>query len=123
MIDTDGIVHRVAGLPPEDGVPRSGYSGDGGPAVEAELNFPVDLALGDDGTLYFTDVRNHCVRAIDPDGTIDTVVGVCGEKGYEGDGEAPEDALLNLAFGVEWVDGSLIVSDTGNSVIRRVNLP
>lgn len=123
MIDTDGIVHRVAGQPPVDGVPSSGYEGDGGPAVDARLNFPVDLALGDDGTLYFTDVRNHCVRAIDPGGTISTVVGSCGEHGYEGDGEAPEDALLNLAFGIEWVDGRLIVSDTGNNVVRSVLLP
>jgi hypothetical protein len=68
--------------------------------------FPVDLALGDDGTLYFTDVRNHCVRAIDPDGTISTVVGVCGEHGFEGDGGPADEALLNLAFGVEYVDGA-----------------
>ncbi len=122
MIDTDGVVHRIAGTPPQDGVPQSGYDGDGGPAIDAKLNFPVDLALDDDGVLYFTDVRNHCVRSIDPDGTIDTVVGMCGEKGYEGDGGPPEEARLNLAFGVEWVDGTLIVSDTGNSVIRRVNL-
>lgn len=122
MIDPSGVVHRVAGLAPVDGVPQSGYSGDGGPAAEAKLDFPVDLALGDDGTLYFTDVRNHCVRAIDPSGTISTVVGVCGEHGYEGDGGAPEDALLNLAFGVEWSDGRLLVADTGNNVIRAVRL-
>jgi len=123
MIDTDGIVRRVAGIPPVDGVPQSGHSGDGGPALDAQLNFPVDLAFGDGGILYFTDVRNHCVRAIDPDGTISAVVGICGEHGYEGDGEAPEDALLNLAFGIEWADGRLLVSDTGNNVIRSVRLP
>lgn len=122
-IDPDGIVHRVAGLPPADGVGQSGYSGDGGPALEAKLSFPVDVALGDDDTLYFTDVRNHCVRAIDPDGTISTVVGVCGEHGYEGDGGPAEEALLNLAFGVEYVDGRLLVTDTGNNVIRSVLLP
>ena len=123
MIDTDGIVHRIAGTAPVDGVPQSGYGGDGGPALEAKLNFPVDLAFGDDGTLYFTDVRNHCVRGIAPDGTIDTVVGTCEEPGYEGDGGAPEDALLSLAFGIEFADGKLIVSDTGNNVIRSVLLP
>jgi sugar lactone lactonase YvrE len=120
-IDPDGIVHRVAGTPPASGVPQFGYGGDGGPAVDALLNFPVDLALGDDGTLFFTDVRNNCVRAIDTAGTISTVVGVCGEKGYEGDGGPPDEALLNLVFGIEWThDGRLIVSDTGNSVIRSV---
>lgn len=123
MIDTAGIVHRVAGIAPVDGLPQSGYTGDGGPAVDAKLDFPVDLAFDDDGTLFFSDVRNHCVRAIDPDGIISTVVGICGEHGYEGDGGPPEEALLNLAFGVEWANGQLIVSDTGNNVIRVVNLP
>jgi DNA-binding beta-propeller fold protein YncE len=122
MIDTDGMVHRVAGTPPKDGAPQNGYAGDGGPALDARLNFPVDLALADDGTLYFTDVRNHCVRAIDSKGTISTAVGKCGEKGYEGDGGPGDAALLNLPFGVEWFDGALIVADTGNSVIRKVKL-
>jgi hypothetical protein len=121
-IDAGGIVRRVAGLPPEGGAPQSGYSGDGGPALAAKLNFPVDLAFGDDDTLYFTDVRNHCVRAIDSAGVISTVVGRCGEKGFEGDGGAPEDALLNLPFGVEWRDGVLLISDTGNNRIRQVKL-
>jgi hypothetical protein len=92
--------HRapVAGTPPEDGVPQNGYAGDGGPAIAAKLNFPVDLAFADDGTLYFTDVRNHCVRSIDTAGNIHTAVGRCGEKGYEGDGGprrrgAPQPAL------------------------------
>ncbi len=68
-IDTHGIVRRIAGVPPQNGLPQTGYSGDGGPALEAKLNNPVDLALSDDGTLFFTDVYNHCVRAIDSSGT------------------------------------------------------
>ena len=122
MIDTEGYIRRVAGASPVDGVPQSGYSGDGGPAPMAKLNFPVDLALDDEGTLYFTDVRNHCVRAIDGDGTIRTAVGRCGEQGFEGDGGPPESALLKLPFGIEWHDGVLLVSDTGNNVIRSVRL-
>ena len=121
-IDRDGIVRRVAGTPPKDGVPQNGYAGDGGPALAAKLNFPVDLALADDGTLFFSDIQNHCVRAIDPKGNISTAVGKCGEKGYEGDGGPPEAALLSLPFGVEWHDGVLLISDTGNSVIGRVKL-
>ena len=122
-IDTEGIVRRVAGTPPIDGVPQNGYSGDGGSALEATLNFPVDLALADDGTLFFTDVYNHCVRAVDTDGHIRTAVGRCGEPGYEGDGGPPEDALLNLPFGVEWAGGRLVIADTGNSVIRTIVMP
>lgn len=122
MIDTDGIVHRVAGTAPVDGEVQRGYAGDDGPATEALLNLPVDLALGDDGTLYFTDVLNHCVRAIDPAGTISTVVGTCGEDGYAGDDGPATGALLLRPFGVEWHDGRLLVSDTGNNVIRAVRL-
>jgi hypothetical protein len=124
MIDTDGMVRRIAGTPPVGAEKQNGYSGDGGPALEAKLNFPVDLALTEDGTLYFTDVYNHCVRAIDTnDGTIRTAVGTCGERGFEGDGGSPQEALLNIPFGVEWTDGKLIVSDTGNSVIRTIVMP
>jgi hypothetical protein len=122
MIDTDGIVHRVAGTPPEDGVPQKGYSGEGGPALDATLNFPVDLAFDDRGTLYFTDVHNNCVRAIDGEGIIRTAAGVCGEKGFSGDGGPPEESLLKLPFGIEWVNGRLLIADSGNNVIRSVLL-
>ena len=74
-ITPDGIVHRYAGTAPVNDMPMSGFAGDGGPATSAVLNNPVDLALGDDGTLFFTDVYNHCVRAIAPDKTIRTVAG------------------------------------------------
>jgi sugar lactone lactonase YvrE len=120
MIDTDGNVHRIAGTPPEAGKPQAGYAGDGGPAVDALLNFPVDLAFDDEGTLYFTDVYNNCVRAIDTDGEIRTVVGACEEKGFAGDGGPLDEALLKLPFGLEWVDDHLLVADSGNHRIRSV---
>ena len=123
MIDTDGIVHRVAGQPPEDGKPQSGYAGDGGPAVDALVNYPVDLTFGDDGTLYFSDVYNHCIRKIDPAGIISTVAGQCGVKGNAGDGGPAAAAQLKLPYGVEWVGGRLHIADTGNNVIRTVLLP
>jgi hypothetical protein len=121
-IDTDGVVTRIAGVAPVEGRAQTGYSGDGGPATEAKLNQPVDLAIADDGTIFFTDVSNHCVRAIDPDGNIRTAVGRCGERGYEGDGGPATDALLKLPYGVQWADGTLYVADSGNSVVRAVEL-
>jgi len=123
MIDTDGVVHRIAGTAPVDGTAQFGYSGDGGPATEAQLYNPVDLALGGDGTLYFTDVYNHCVRAVDPDGIIRTVAGVCGERGYQGDGGPADQALLKRPYGLELVGGLLYITDTGNNVVRAVGLP
>ncbi|MBL9020472.1 MAG: hypothetical protein JNL83_40180, partial [Myxococcales bacterium] len=117
-IDTQGIVTRVAGTPQ-----MAGYSGDGGPALAAKLNNPVDLAFAPDGTLYVTDVYNHCVRKIAPNGTISTAVGICGESGFAGDGEAPEAALLKRPYGLELADGVLYIADTGNHAIRSVVLP
>jgi hypothetical protein len=121
-LDPDGVGSIVAGLPPVDGLQQKGYSGDGGPAAEATLNRPVDLAIADDGTLYFTDVSNHCVRAIDPDGVISTVAGVCSERGDDGDGELATEAHLKIPFGVELDGDVLYIADTGNSVIRAVKL-
>jgi hypothetical protein len=122
-IDSEGVVTRIAGLAPVDGVAQSGYTGDGGPATEALINYPVDLDLGDDGTLYFTDVNNHCVRAVSPSGTISTVAGKCGQKGFSGDGGPANEALLSLPFGLEVVQNHLHIADTGNQVIRTVLLP
>lgn len=97
-----------------------GYDGDGGPAVDALLNNPSDVAVADDGTIYFTDTNNSCVRKIDPDGTIDTFAGVCGEQGY-GDFGPPTESLLARPFGVAiGPDGAVYISDTYNSRIARV---
>lgn len=119
-VDTDGIVRRIAGIPPVNGTPQRGYSGDGGPATEAKLNNPVDLALAEDGTLYFTDVYNHCVRAIAPDGVISTVAGVCGQSGFGGDGGPAAQALLKRPYGLELTADALLISDTGNNIVRSV---
>lgn len=124
MIDTQGMVRRVAGQPPVGGQAQAGYEGDGGPALGAKLNHPVDLALGGDGTIYFTDVLNHCVRAIAPDKTVRTVAGVCGMSGFNGDGLPATATLLSRPYGVEWAAPStLYIADSGNSLIRAVHLP
>lgn len=122
-IDRNGIVTRIAGTAPVDGVAQKGFAGDGGPATEALINYPVDLDFGDDGTLYFTDVFNHCVRAVSPAGLISTVAGVCGTKGFSGDDGPAGEALFNLPFGLEVAGGRMTIVDTGNQVVRSVLLP
>ncbi len=121
-IDTQGIVHRVAGVAPLNGEAQRGFTGDEGPATSALLDNPVDLALSDDGTLYFTDTYNHCVRSIDPAGTIHTVAGTCGKAGTTGDDGPAKSALLKRPYGLEWVNGLLKISDTGNNRIRVIKL-
>ncbi len=121
-VTADGAIDIVAGVEPIDGVPQGGTSPDGTPATETLLNRPTDLALGADGTLYFSDVYNHCIRKVDPDGNVYTVAGQCGEKGFEGDGGPPTSALLKLPYGIELSGSALYVADTGNNRIRVVNL-
>jgi sugar lactone lactonase YvrE len=121
-VTAEGEIEVVAGVEPEEGKPRGGTSPDGTPATETLLNRPTDLALAADGTLYFSDVYNHCVRKVAPDGNVYTVAGRCGQKGFEGDGGAATDARLKLPYGIELADGVLYVADTGNNRIRRVNL-
>ncbi len=123
VLGTDGIIRNFAGTPPSGGQAQSGYAGDGGPALQAKLNNPVDLAFGPDGTLYFTDTYNHCVRAIGTDGNIRTFAGVCGMPGYDGDGGPAAQALLKRPYGLDVANGRLYITDTGNSVIRSILLP
>jgi sugar lactone lactonase YvrE len=118
VIDLDtGIIDHVAGT---GLVP--GYEGDGGPAAEAKLDFPSDIAADEDGNLYVADTFNHCIRKIAVDGIITTVAGVCTVPGGDGDGGPATEAHLLRPFGVEVGGGFLYVSDSENHVIRAVKL-
>ncbi|NUN52718.1 MAG: hypothetical protein HUU06_08035, partial [Planctomycetaceae bacterium] len=76
-IALDGTITIVAGTG------EAGYSGDGGPATSAKLNFPSDVAVAPDGTLFISDQLNNVVRKVTPGGTISTFVGDgTGASGY-----------------------------------------
>lgn len=107
-IDVSGIVTTVAG----NGV--VGFSGDGGPATNAQLNFPSGMAFDAAGNLFFTDSGSHRVRRISPDGTITTVAGI-GVAGFSGDGGPAVNAMLSLQVG-----GGLAVDSAGNLFIADV---
>jgi hypothetical protein len=99
----------------------AGFSGDGGPALAAQLNNVRDLELGPDGRLYLADTENHRVRAIDLEaGTIDTVAGG-GTQGDLGDGVTARQIALSRPMGIAFDHaGALYVSDTFNSRIIKV---
>ncbi len=116
-IDGSGRLATVAGT----GEP--GFSGDGGPAVEARLSLPRGLALGPDG-LYLADSGNDRVRLVRAsDATIATVAGN-GVRGFSGDGGSALDAALDLPEGVAvTADGArLFIADTRNHRVREVAL-
>ncbi len=114
-INTDGIITTVAGTG------EAGYSGDGGPAINARFYYPADTAVGGDGNLYIADQYNHRIRMIDARGIITTIAGN-GEAAFSGDGEAGSVAKLNYPLGVAaGADGSIYIADRNNNRIRKVD--
>ena len=111
-VDTTGTVSLIAGTR------KPGYGGDGGPATEAQLNFPSGLAVDKAGNLYIADAGNHRIRRVDTSGIITTIAGT-GEPGYSGDGGPAAEAQLAspVALAVDGA-GNLYVADLGNYRIR-----
>ncbi|HZU29079.1 MAG TPA: hypothetical protein VFA04_26395 [Bryobacteraceae bacterium] len=113
--DVSGTVTRVAGAST-----RTGYAGDGGPAVNASLWFPMGLAVDAGGNLFIADTGNNVIRRVAPNGTITTVAGN-GNAGNSGDGGQATSAELNYPQGVAVdANGNLFVADSYNGEIRRV---
>ena len=118
-ISTSGIINTVAGCCA--GTPDRAYSGDGGPATSAALDYPLGLAVDSSGKLYIADSFNHRIRIVTPDGNIATYAGLSPAGGYSGDGGPATSANLNRPFGV-CVDaaGNLYIADNENHRIRKV---
>jgi sugar lactone lactonase YvrE len=97
------------------------FSGDGGPALNAQLSDPAALALDAAGNLYISDWNNNRIRKIAPDGIITTVAG-SGKHGYSGDGGPALGASIDEPTGIA-VDGSgnLYIADTHNFCVRKVS--
>ena len=105
------------------GTDHMGYTGDGGPALEAALNEPYEIRFDTQGNLYFVEMRNHIVRRIDAKTQVITTVAGCGTQGFGGDGGPATEALLNMPHSIALDQkGGLFIADIGNHRIRRVDL-
>ncbi len=113
-IDADGIITRVAGT----GV--TGYSGDGGPAIDCEFNGPKAIRCDAEGNVLIVDTENHAIRKYHADsGIITTVAG--GHEGPDGDGGPAVGAGLARPHGVVVDgDGAMYIADSENHRIRVV---
>ena len=113
-IGLGGTIETIAGTE------SFGYAGDGGPATQARLSFPFDVAADASGSVYIADTLNQRIRRITPDGTIETIAGT-GTDGYGSDGGPATDALLNNPSGVSVsAAGYVFVADWANHRIRRI---
>jgi uncharacterized protein (TIGR03437 family) len=113
-ISPDGTIGVFAG----NGTP--GFSGDGGAAVSASLNFPRGLAVDAWGNVFVSDSGNGVIRKIQTDGVIRTFAGN-GKTGDQGDGGPAIQASLRVPRGLA-VDarGNLYIADSFNFRVRKV---
>jgi sugar lactone lactonase YvrE len=110
-----GIVTTVVGG-------TQGSSGDGGPAISAELSYPEGVTSDAAGNLYIADTLNNRIRKVDAATGIITAVAGNGTGGFGGDGGLATNALLDVPAAVALdTSGDIYVADTGNNCIRRVD--
>jgi trimeric autotransporter adhesin len=115
-VASNGAIETLAGT----GI--VGFSGDGGPAAQAQLNSPYGLALDGQGNLYIADLGNARVRRVSPDGTITTIAGG-GALPAGGSNEGSPAVMLalnaprNLAFDSS---GNLYISDFGGQRVYQM---
>jgi cysteine-rich repeat protein len=98
-----------------------GSGGDGGPATQAPLASPSDVAMAADGSLYIADYGNNTIRRVRTDGVIERVCGT-GYSGFSGDGGPATEAQLNFPFRLAFdAQGNLFIGDGNNNRIRRID--
>ena len=118
-LDRNGTMTVVAGS-------VAGLSGDGGPAIEAQLNLPMAVTVGPADSVYVSDAVNSRIRRITADGKIQTVAGFgrgegVGGAGFAGDGGPAEKAKLFSPADVKFdTAGNLYISDSGNNRVRVI---
>lgn len=111
------------------------YDGEGGLAINAAFRSVSAIAIGPDGSLYFSDVGTHLIRKVSPQGYISRFAGtgvwdykpaafwqtLFPRAGYSGDGGYATNALLSSPRGLAVApDGTVFVADSGNNRIRRI---
>jgi uncharacterized protein (TIGR03437 family) len=114
-IDGSGNISTFAG----NGI--QGFSGEGGPAVEASLSLPTGIAFDGAGNLYITDQGNQRIRKVGTDGNIHTIAGT-GQSGFSPNGTpALQAQMLNPGEIHLDANGNVYFVDGGNNVIREIS--
>jgi hypothetical protein len=117
-VTTNGLISTVAGT----GDP--GFSGDGGPAVRAQLSNPRGIALDSSGNIYIADTGNARIRKVSSNGEITTIAGSAGNLlpgNPTGDGGPATEARIRSPYGLA-VDAAdnIYFSEMGAARVRKV---
>jgi len=121
MVNTQGIITTIAGNGFGVAQQSGGYSGDGGPAINAELFNPTDVSIDASGNIYIEDTYNYCIRVVNTKDIISTIVGI-GKYGDSGDGGP----AIMATLGDSWVgmaldnSGNIYITDLYNNKVRVV---
>ena len=113
-VNTSGIISTIAGT----GI--NGYSGDGGPATNAQVCSPAGMLFDTAGNFYFADRGNSVIRKINPKGIITTYAGTT--DGYSGNGGPATKAQLSgpISFVIDYI-GNMVIGDNQNQCLRKVD--
>jgi DNA-binding beta-propeller fold protein YncE len=127
ICDTDN--HQIRKIAPDGtislyaGTGKKGYSGDGGPALRADLNEPYEIRFDKSGDLFFVDMRDNCVRRIDARSHVITTVAGTGKPGFSGDGGPATAATFNQPHSIAFdPGGNLYVCDIANNRVRKIDM-
>jgi hypothetical protein len=111
-----GVIATIAGTG------HFGFNGDGLPATQTQLAYPVAIAIDAIGRIFITDQRNQRIRVVDSNTNLVETVAGCGRIGAGGDGGPAVDAELNFPVGVVLdAAGNCYFVDQGNARIRCVH--
>lgn len=119
-VNPEGTITTVAGNGALDSLKESGFSGDGGPATQTQLNYPTSVVVDPDGTLFIADFGNDRIRKVTVDGIISTVAGN-GVWGDDGDNGPSAQATLAGPNSLEldrW--GNLYVVESATHRVRKI---
>ena len=113
VINSTGVISTIGGTG------LGGFSGDGGQATSAKLNYPFSIALDATGNVYIGDFSNQRIRLITKSTSAISTIAGTGTQSFSGDGRQATSATLNQPSGVALdTVGNLYVVDCGNQRIR-----